>query len=335
VRPAWLVLALLGCDLNVPVGGGTEAVPAHPQLDVLLVVSDAPGAEQVQRYLTNGFSYFLYGLRVARGQLPDLRIAIVPTSMGAGAFTQALPDCVFSAGGRMNGWLEVHEHEPDPTDEFARMVTLGENGCRFPQPLAAAAAALGRDAPPENAGFLRDTAHLAIVFATDTDDCSVPADSLLFDPSQDSAQAPLGPLNTFRCAAMGVACNGQPLPRAPSGPLTNCVPSDLAEQIVDPSHAMVPTTMYRQAFGTIKRDPHRLMTVAFTDMFDPMTLSIDPGPNLTPACHLPDGFTWQPQVRLAATTDMHVPVCQGYGYEMMSALGYMLGTWMYQPPHVD
>jgi hypothetical protein len=328
MRSALVAILLAACDPAVHVGEVPTPPGAHPQLDVLLVVSDAPGSARVQRYLTNGFPYFLYGLRVARTQLPDLRIGVVSTSMGAGAFTPYLPDCAAAAGGQFSGggWLEVHEHEPDPVDDFARLVTLGENGCRFPQPLAAAVAALAR-----NDGFLRDTAHFAIVFATDVDDCSVPADSQLFDPALES----YGPLSPFRCAAAGVACDGAPLPRMPSGPLSNCAPNDVVQPLLDPAHALVPTTWYRQTLGSIKRDPHRFMTVAFTDMFDPMMLSIDPGPNLTPACHLPDGSTWQPQVRLSAATDMHVPVCQGYGYEMMSALGYMLGTWMYQPPHVD
>jgi hypothetical protein len=328
MKAALAVLAFAACDPMVHVGDSPPAPALHPQLDVLLVVNDGPGAARVQRYLVNGFPYFLYGLRFARTQLPDLRIGVVSTSMGAGAFTQTLADCAHSGDGRFTGggWLAVHEHEPDPVEDFAKLVTLGENGCRFPQPLAAAVAGLAR-----NDGFLRDDAHFAIVYATDVDDCSVPADSQLFDPALES----FGPLSPFRCAAVGVACDGQPLPRMMAGPLANCEPNDVVQPLLDPTHALVPTTFYRQALGSIKRDPHRFTTVAFTDMFDPMTLSIDPGPNLTPACHLPDGSTWQPQVRLAAATDMHVPVCQGYGYEMMSALGYMLGTWMYQPPHVD
>ena len=66
---------------------------------------------------------------------------------------------------------------------FQCIAQLGDGGCGFGQPLAALARALGADGqppPPENAGFLRPDAYLAIVFISNQDDCSASAGSSLF-----------------------------------------------------------------------------------------------------------------------------------------------------------
>lgn len=95
---------------------------------------------------------------------------------------------------------------------FQCIAQLGNGGCGFGQPLAALARALGADGqppPPENAGFLRPDAYLAIVFISSQDDCSVPAGSSLFSLSDRSANNltdPLGPLTHYRCNHAGHSC---------------------------------------------------------------------------------------------------------------------------------
>src|SRR5262249_59114045 len=106
--------------------------------------------------------------------------------------------------------------------------------------LAAVERALGPNAPSGNAGFLRDYAFLGIVLITDEDDCSAPADSQLFDPSQNSNADPLGPLASFRCTEFGILCGGQSPPRLAAGPLSNCV-SNAARAHAAPSHPRGPT----------------------------------------------------------------------------------------------
>ena len=66
----------------------------------------------------------------------------------------------------------------------------------------------------ENNGFLRDSAHLAVIFIADEDDCSATSGAL-FDPTQDSVTDPLGPRTSVRCAEFGYECDGAPIGREP------------------------------------------------------------------------------------------------------------------------
>ena len=96
-------------------------------------------------------------------------------------------------------------------DVFTCMATLGSNGCGFSQPFAATRLALEKAADPldpDNGGFLRPDAALAIVLVTNQDDCSVPANSDLFDPAQSTLADPYGGLQPYRCSEFGHTCKG-------------------------------------------------------------------------------------------------------------------------------
>src|SRR5262249_17054929 len=104
---------------------------------------------------------------------------------------------------------------------FACMASVGDKGCGFEQPLEAAYRAL-HDPPPENAGFLRSEAILAVIYVTDEDDCSAPPDSTLFDPARVDTY---GALLSYRCTQFGVQCGNPPAPPpygSSEGPLTGC-----------------------------------------------------------------------------------------------------------------
>jgi hypothetical protein len=97
-----------------------------------------------------------------------------------------------------------------------------ERGCPLQQPLEAAARAL--EAPPP--GFLRPGAGLAILFVTGSDDCSTtdPVELLADDPE-------LGPPGPFRCAELGLLCDGA----APYGEVAayeTCQPDPASEVLV-------------------------------------------------------------------------------------------------------
>ncbi len=89
-------------------------------------------------------------------------------------------------------------------------------GCEYQQPWNAAIQALS---PSINPGFLRPDSTLAIIFAVDTEDCSVPDNSSrLFSPN-----APF-PEGTVRCFVNGAACS-QPISAA--GTYDGClIPKD-------------------------------------------------------------------------------------------------------------
>jgi hypothetical protein len=84
------------------------------------------------------------------------------------------------------------------------MVSVGEQGCGFEMSLESVYRAL-HDPIPENAGFLRPDALLAVLYLTDEDDCSAPAVTNLFE----GTATQFGQLSGYRCAAYGVQC-GQP-----------------------------------------------------------------------------------------------------------------------------
>ncbi|MDB4970652.1 MAG: hypothetical protein JWN44_6341, partial [Myxococcales bacterium] len=110
---------------------------------------------------------------------------------------------------------------------FNCMAAVGDLGCGFEHVLESVYVAL-HDPIPENAGFLRPDALLVVVFATDEDDCSAPADSDFFEPSTDH----YGPLHSFRCTQYGVTCGSVPRPLTDAdaaGPLSDCRPLSMAD----------------------------------------------------------------------------------------------------------
>jgi hypothetical protein len=106
---------------------------------------------------------------------------------------------------------------------------ITDGGCPYFQTLEAAYRALSNP-PPENAGFLRDDSLLVVVFLQDTDDCSAPLESPVFDLSR--MDDTYGSGAAMRCAKAGIAC-GQPAAplqlSAAGGPFTDCVPLNQAD----------------------------------------------------------------------------------------------------------
>src|SRR5262249_47896547 len=161
---------------------------------ILFVVDDSSSMLTVQQNLVANFPVFINVLRSLPTGLPDLRVAVTTTSMGAGAFTGSVPGC----GNPQNGaFITVSRADPACTlgsarwmdattiDKFACIAQVGADGCGFEHQLAAARAAI-----EHNPDFVRSGAYLAIVWITNEDDCSAPSDARLFDPNDMS----LGPL---------------------------------------------------------------------------------------------------------------------------------------------
>ncbi len=94
-------------------------------------------------------------------------------------------------------------------DVFVCYTEVGIHGCGFEQHLEAMRMSLNVHETPENAGFLRDDAYLAIVILSDEDDCSASRPDDLFDPDPDldNMDSHIGPLTSFRCFEFGIDCN--------------------------------------------------------------------------------------------------------------------------------
>src|SRR5262249_48388518 len=78
--------------------------------DILFVVDDSSSMLTVQQNLVANFPVFIDVLRSLPTGLPDLRVAVTTTSMGAGAFTGSVPGC----GNPQNGAF-VTVSRADPT----------------------------------------------------------------------------------------------------------------------------------------------------------------------------------------------------------------------------
>jgi hypothetical protein len=302
----------------------TFASNAVRDLDVLFVLDDAPGMAAPLTRLQASFGAFTETLRTLPAGYPNLHVAIVSSDLGAGA--EDVPGC--SAGGdggvfwsvprgtcasvglpRGQSFFSIIDGKTnfDPglglADALACVTVQEDAGCRFPQPFAAALRALGADGappPPENAGFLRPGAFLAIVLLTNQDDCSVPSDSRIFDPASRYVADPLGPLTTFRCAELGVSCGGKTPSRTSAGALAGCQSAE------DGTLVRVSDAVSR--LKALVGDPNQVLVAGLSGPPDPFAVELDPPglpedpqpwPALTPSCTSADGdVSARPGVRV-------------------------------------
>jgi len=234
------------------------------KLDILFMVDDSPSMAPLQTKLSQQLGHFIDALASpTTGRLPDLHVAVVSSSFGGGAWGN-VPQChvgqhpgddggkflqgpggaghgactmlhagqTFLANG--NGDTTSPNYDGDIRDAFKCMALLGDDGCGFESQFGAVYTALDKGRQPDdpdNGGFLRDDALLAVVMVTNEDDCSVAGNALLLDPSVNSVSDPigLGALQSYRCNEFGHLCNGQPPPHdAPNGSVTlqNCVSAE-------------------------------------------------------------------------------------------------------------
>jgi hypothetical protein len=233
----------------------TFKTAGNPRMDVLFVIDDSPEMVSMRDKLVPAFPSFITTFADAtRADYPNLHVAVVSSSMGGGRFAN-VPGCEEGSAGARDGafrhpagaGLAAGEtfmrfngsplnFQGDPGVVFSALADVGVGGCPYPQPLAAARRALARaqdPSDPDNAGFLRADARLLVVIVTNEDDCSVPADSDLFDPSQVSLTDPYGGTGTYRCAEFGLLCDGMKPPHALAASagdvaLDGCVPAEAA-----------------------------------------------------------------------------------------------------------
>jgi hypothetical protein len=203
-------------------------VTANRDIDFLFVVDDSPSMLDKQTNLKNNFPNFINVLNTIEGGFPNVHIGVVTTDLGtkgaddatAGPGIGSGPGSCSGSGKagalQTNGSLLVtgtfisDTKNTDGTrtvnytgtlaNAFSAIASVGASGCGMEQPLEAAKRALSNN--PANAGFLRATASLAIVFVTDEDDCSI-SHSTLFGPDATT----LGPLQSFRCTRFGITCD--------------------------------------------------------------------------------------------------------------------------------
>lgn len=207
-----------------------KGIPAKPNgVDVLLVVDNTPGMTYAQIWLGRDMAQLLADLETLPGGA-NYRVGVVTSDLGIGNFATA--NCSkIGTWGRLQipqgcaepekgvKYLEAKGNNlnvPIPADKaISCMTRVGEKGCGFERTLSAMRLALLGEAK----GFLRKDAALAVILASNEDDCSS-RNLSLYDP----AFPGLGPLTSYRCFANGVVCK-EGAPARKENVLTDCVPS--------------------------------------------------------------------------------------------------------------
>ena len=262
VAIAAVVPALWACNarkLAAPNGQPSQVVKNRFQqsvnrdLDLMFLIDDSNSMAPLQAKMRQRMPDFMNVLKGLPGGLPNVHVSVVSSSLGAGVYgnvTGCLPGTVGNLDGNFqhktgcglnagetfikslpgaNG-MRTENFTGDITDVFSCIADLGQNGCGFEHQFEAVRLALQKATVPgtENFGFLREGAYLAILFLTNEDDCSVPADSMLFDPNQQTVADMLGGLQSYRCNEFGHKCTEAFPHMAPGAPqtMTNCVSAE-------------------------------------------------------------------------------------------------------------
>ena len=327
-----------------PTRSGTHDFPAslENKLDVLFMVDNSPSMKLLQDKLIAQFPSFIDPLKMVPTPdgsgfaLPDIHVAVVSSDTGPGKF-QSAPGCRF---GGDNGQFQFAPRQPctksplhttptqqtflsasmnqtvtnfdgDISDAFACIAALGQAGCGFEGQLKSVRWALDPlNTPDTNVGFLREDATLAVVLITNEDDCSVPDDSDLVDPTQSLMADPLGPLWSFRCNEFGHLCNIggklQAPPRGPADHLQGCVSNETQTPTATAPHGLLTKIGDEVAFlKGLKTDPTRIVVAAITGL--PTDYSIEmiqnPGdpemhPSIKASCGSHTAVGADPAVRL-------------------------------------
>lgn len=176
-----------GCSDGREVAQLEESFEDPRQLDVLFVVSDAPGAENLQRRLSTAVPRFI---ALLDGDGIDYQIGVT-----TGDARTAGREGSLRAGGDGVAGCEntVRIVTPDQGDLAARYaacnVLVGTRGPHIQEPLDTALAAVTvRASEPDDQGgnftFLRPRARLLVIFVTDRDDCSGDTTGLEGDDAQ-------------------------------------------------------------------------------------------------------------------------------------------------------
>lgn len=214
-------------------------------LDVLLMVDDSQNMLPAQLRLKDSVAAFIRQLAALPAGLPRLHLAVISSDLGAGPTApsascrvggdqgqfQVMPRVAgcstgLDAGQHFLSSIDgVNNFTGDLASALSCIVPLGDSGCGYEHQFASMLRALEPGQPASNHDFLRPSAHLAIVFLTNEDDCSAPPDSDLFNTSSTLVSDPLGPLTSFRCNEFGHLCNGMKPPRTPAT-LTGCTSAE-------------------------------------------------------------------------------------------------------------
>jgi hypothetical protein len=226
-------------DAVSPGSDGPHA--ATRNLDLLFMIDNSPSMKEEQANLIRNFPVMINELKKLPGGLPNLHVAVVTSDLGAGSVPLSnggcpriggdrgifhAPNCGLAPGSNFlttSSDGALNNFQGDLQSVFNCMASVGDQGCGYEHQLQATRVALYEAITPENKGFLRDDAMLAIVLISDEDDCSAQTSTNLF---VDDATFP-GTTASFRCAQVGHLCDGKSPALTPfDAPLEACASNE-------------------------------------------------------------------------------------------------------------
>jgi hypothetical protein len=315
----------------------TRYLASNRNVDILFLVDDSSAMGLPQANLVRNFPALMTALENLPGGLPNIHIGVISSDMGAGdgsiagcdpsggknGVFQYTPRGRCTTSGLAPGATYIADVDGSRNytgsleDTFSCIAALGETGCGFERPFAAITRALGADGqppPPENQGFLRPDAYLAIVLITNEDDCSAKPGVPLYDTFANlDLASQLGPPANFRCNEFGHLCDGAaPRRSAPDNDVDatvtygNCVSNESGGYLLG-----VQDTANR--LKALKADDGQVMFAAITGAPTPYTVRWQPSrapdrscgedfcpwPVITHACVSPEYAFADPAVRVA------------------------------------
>lgn len=160
MRWVFALLLTAGCtDYEIIPYDGTDIFYQDPasEVDILLVVDNSGSMQPYQQRLSQNFSEFISFFAAAN---VDYQIGVVTT------------DTTINTAGQLRGDV-ISNATPDPESAFEDLVSVGVQGSGFEMGLEASSLALSEPLlSGANAGFIRDTASLSILYVTDEEDGS-------------------------------------------------------------------------------------------------------------------------------------------------------------------
>jgi hypothetical protein len=224
------------------------------------------------------------------------------------------------------------------TERFAELADVGTDGCGIEQHLEAVKRAL--DGNPQNTGFLRPDAYLAVIVIADEDDCSL-AQSTLF--AGDPASSTYGDLVNFRCTRQGVECETPSTDLEIVGPRQDCHPRYDTTQLTQ-------LERYVDFLKGLKADPYDVVVAGIVGDEGPFEIIKKPNEMsvLKPSCSYtgPTGEQFAyPAIRTAEflrgfpTRNTRATICEGDLSAALTQVGVVikdaLGEPCFQNPLLD
>jgi hypothetical protein len=273
------------------------------KIDLLFMVDNSASMTPLQTKLLTQFPVFMNVLKMlptgdgTTMGLPDIHVAVISSDTGPGKFDLGDRNCSYLGdGGKFHSTptgacatapLPADQHyliasmnqgqknyTGDITDAFTCIAALGDKGCGFEGQLKSVRWALDPlNTPDTNVGFLRNDAFLAVILITNEDDCSVPDDSDLVDPTTTGVGL-YGPLVSYRCNEFGHLCNiNGSLQNPPRTGVINNIPGCISNETATGKLTKVVDEV--NFLKGLKLDPSQIFVAAITGPVMPYSIGPD------------------------------------------------------------